>query len=128
MLKAQGSGLKGTDRTKAEAGSKEKKSVETEGGFKGSDASRREARLQKEKQTRRQQKKDARRQQNQKKLLPMLGRLTTNTRNGISRSNAAPSGGYFATQTDHPGRPKSAFRSGQHDGHCMDVLVGRERG
>jgi hypothetical protein len=64
------SGLKGTDRTKGRGSFKRKQCVETEGGFKGSDASRREARLQKEKQTRRQQKKDARCQQNQKKILP----------------------------------------------------------
>jgi hypothetical protein len=42
-----------------------------------------------------------------KKDPSMLGRLTTNTRNSISRSNAAPSGGYFASQTDHQERPKS---------------------
>jgi hypothetical protein len=42
-----------------------------------------------------------------KKAPSMVGRLTTNTRNGIRRSNAAPSGGYFATQTDGQEHPKS---------------------
>jgi hypothetical protein len=77
-----------------------------EDGFKGSDASWREARLQKEKQTRRQQKRRTP-PAKPKKDPSRLGRPTTNTRNSISRSNAAPSGGYFATQTDHQERPKS---------------------
>src|SRR5262245_31357516 len=44
-----------------------------------------------------------------RKAPSVLGRLTTNTRNSISRSTAAPSGGYFATQTDHQERPKSLW-------------------